>query len=886
MNTNILTQNQIATFVLETARPYQILDFDQAFCDLTGHTTEEMLKKFLTLDRLLHKDDFTEVITSIGYQLSISNTMHLETRIITKAGIILPVCMNGEAFYLEDGREVVQCKLEIAHVKQSTTETLTTPSAPSSPSEPDDSSKKKNNVQNDLEVFANTVPSMLSKHLLDNKLSLIWANNYFYTLYGYSAEKFKGRHGKNVLSLIYHEDLSTVINALADLTENTSSKILNFRIVCANKSIKWVNAIFARSGEYQNGFPVVNMVVSDITDLKIAEMKATLEEQKYLIISDISEELPFEYDILEDVFTFAPKYKNVFSGETVLKNPQERLLATGLVSTESADAFSEFCYLMKVGTEYHSTELLLNTRSGGHQWYTATFSTIYDENGEPLRAVGLLRNIHQQKTRQQQLLYKAETDQMTGLFNKVSTETRIKKHLRELDGGKYNVLMLLDIDNFKAINDTFGHLKGDEVIVNIANAILDESGDYGFGGRLGGDEFCMYLDNVLDLQLAEEKATLIADRLRALYPGSENDCKVTLSIGIAATNEQLSYDNLLEHADTALYNAKVRGKDQYCCYDKRLQHVQYENKRQETLIPIADVKPAFNDNHVINELMTILYSSTNTYLAIEKALNILGTTYNIDQISVWEYGFNRSFLDCTHKWCKSYEEHNSLRQEHFPSDMFQAIDTRNQDGMTYISDLSTSSLSGVESTLLAEGIVSLAQAQILMGGSIIGYIDFYNKDASNVWSSSQLELFQIFFMILSEAICSKRRQQNLSLLRDDTVNAFNLVQTPMLVICKDTYDILYYNDAAAEFYPHISINSKCYSSLYEESSPCSSCPLRRLTEGKSLCVCRPNTHFKANMDIYMTPITWNMNRNAFLVYATIHQETSKLPSTDELRNDD
>ncbi len=100
---------------------------------------------------------------------------------------------------------------------------------------------------------------------------------------------YKEKFGKSTLQLVLSEDLALVIDALADLTENEeNSKIMNFRIQCADGSIKWVNAVIARSGSEEQGFPVVNLVMSDITSLKIAETKAMLEEQKYLIISDIS----------------------------------------------------------------------------------------------------------------------------------------------------------------------------------------------------------------------------------------------------------------------------------------------------------------------------------------------------------------------------------------------------------------------------------------------------------------------------------------------------------------------------------------------------------------------------------------------------------------------
>lgn len=855
MDASISHANQVATAVIQSSNPYMVLDFDQAFCDMTGYQTDELIRKPLTVDSLLYKDDFMEVVTSIRYQLSIANTLQLESRIVTKTGFILPVLMTGEAFYLEDGSEVIQLKIEVAASSFATSAPIVT----------------EEKTRNDLEIFANTVPSILSKHLLDNKLSLIWANNYFYTIYGYSVEEFKNKYGKSTLSLVYHEDLSTVINALADLSEYSSSKILNFRINCANGTVKWVNAIFARSGEQQDGFPVVNMVVSDITNLKIAEMKAALEEQKYLIISDISEELPFEYDIKEDTITFADKFRNVFAGDSFVINPGKTLVLNGMVSPDSLEHFEELSYLMRVGTEYHSTELLLNTKNGGYQWYTASFSTIYDEDEKPLRAVGVLRNIHVQKTRQMQLLAKSETDQMTGLFNKVTTENRIKENLRELNGNNYNVFMLVDIDNFKAINDTYGHLKGDDVIVDIARAILDESNGYGFGGRLGGDEFCVYFDNILDIQLAEEKAKLIADRLRRLYPG-DNSCKVTLSIGIVATNEQITYDTLLDRADVALYHAKVAGKDQYCCYRDDMEHVHYENRREDASV-MKQNKPAVADNHIISELMTTLYAGPNTYINIEKALGLLGNTYPIDRISIWEHGFNTSFLDCTHRWCKNKEENNQPRQEHYPAELFKNIDSVSKDGTTYVPNVATATFPGSADTLLQVGITSLIQSRIVMNGSTIGYIGFYNCTTDIVWDAQMIELFQIFFKAIAEAVCSKHRQQNLSLLRDDVVNAFNLVQTPMLVISKDTYDILYYNDVTKDYFPHIGLNCKCYSTLYEEASPCTVCPLRRLTEGKAISITRILPNSSVSMDVHMTPITWNMNRSAFLVYLTVHQQS-------------
>ncbi len=845
---NFVNGNDVATFVLETDAPYSILDFDQGLCSMTGYSPRELSKKICTLDNLLYVEDFTEVIASINYQLSISNLISIQHRIVTKNGTVLTVLCNGQAFSLNDGRDVLQCVFtDITNLENAANETV--------------------RAKTDLEIFANTVPSGVSKHLLDNNLSLIWANNFFYDLCGYSQREFREKYGKSTLQLVLSEDLSAVIEALADLTEDQQSKILNFRIQCADGSVKWVNAVIARAGETEQDFPVVNLVMSDITNLKIAEAKAMLEEQKYLIISDISEELPYEYDIAEDTITFAEKFTHIFEGESVIVNPAENMLKMGLVSYDTQSAIEELFYLAKAGTEYHSTEFKLNTRNSGFQWYFSTFSTIYDEDGTPLRVVGLLRNIHAQKIEQQKLLTRAETDLMTGLYNKATTESRIQASLRELNGNSYDVLMLVDIDDFKKINDTYGHLKGDEVIVNLANTLQELRGEYGIAGRLGGDEFCVFLSNVLDTQLACEKAVSIADRLRELYPGTDS-CKVTLSIGIAASNQQIPYSVLLENADTALYQAKLNGKNCYYYYVDDMERGKYENARTEISEKQNDTSALFDT------LLSTLFSSTNTHSAIEQALSYIGEHFDIDKINIWEYGYNKNFLDCTHQWCKKGITEDMALQQHIPAITLEELAAMGTDGITYCSDTSLIKLTSASMNPRTAGVQKLMQCEVKSGTKRIGYICFYSMNKDSAWTGATLATFKQIFRLLSEAVKTKISNRSMSLLRDDTIKAFDLVQNPMVIVDKDSYDILYFNECSHEYYPNISLNSKCYNCMHQESGPCSDCPIHKISESTPTVSCsKYNKVLDEPFDTYMTTINWNSGSTAFLISSATHKET-------------
>ncbi len=835
-------ENVVATCVLDTAAPYKILDFDQGLCIMTGYSPRELSAKINTLDKLLYVEDFSEAIKSINYQLSISNLISFQNRIVTKTGEILTILCNGQAFSLNDGRDVLQCVFtDITHLETAASETA--------------------KAKTDLEIFANTVPSGLSKHLLDNNLSLTWANNYFYNMCGYTQEAYKEKFGRSTLSLIVSEDLATVIDALADLKEDNKSQIVNFRIKCADDSIKWVNAVFASSGETVENFPVINIVMSDITNLKEAEMKAALEEQKYLIISDISEELPYEYDIATDTIKFADKFNHIFEGNSIIEKPAINMLLSGLASSDSKTAIEELFYLAKIGTEYHASEFKLNTKNGGYQWYFTSFSTIYNELEEPVRAIGLLRNIHAQKVEQQKLIEKSETDQMTGLLNKVTAENKIKSALRELNGNTYNVFMLIDIDDFKNINDSFGHLAGDDVIISIAQVIKESAGEYGFGGRLGGDEFCLFLSNVLDMKLASEKAQHILDKIRKKYPGTDDSPKVTLSIGIASTNEQLPMTVLMENADTALYQVKLNGKDGFYCYKEDMERAQYVNER-ETQIPKS----------TINEIMSTLFTGSNTYTCIERSLKLIGASYPIDKICIYEYGFNRNFVDCTHQWCAEGIKNDITRKQHTPSTVFEEINSMGNDGISYSSDTSLLKLNSSSMNPSLDGIKKLVQSEITSNGKIIGYICFYTMDLNKNWSSEILSTFKLLFKLLAEAICTKQNQKAIDFLRDDTAHAFDIVQSPMVIIDKDTYDVVYCNDISHDYYPEISVGSKCYMCISQQNSPCDDCPMYR-SSGKPLTVSKHNRTFDENLDAKFIPIKWSMGKNTYLMSLAAHKQT-------------
>lgn len=171
------------------------------------------------------------------------------------------------------------------------------------------------------------------------------------------------------------------------------------------------------------------------------------------------------------------------------------------------------------------------------------------------------------KNRSRELEEKAELDGLTTLYNKMATEKYIRNYLETEGKEQNNLLFIIDVDHFKEINDTKGHAHGDEVLSTIGREIGSEFRVTDIIGRVGGDEFVVFLKNIPDREVAEGEAKRLIDFFHSLHPGEYVKSHVTASIGGAMYPEDGDdYESLYRAADSAVYKAKQRGKDQYALY--------------------------------------------------------------------------------------------------------------------------------------------------------------------------------------------------------------------------------------------------------------------------------------------------------------------------------
>lgn len=341
-----------------------------------------------------------------------------------------------------------------------------------------------------------------------------------------------------------------------------------------------------------------------------------------------------------------------------------------------------------------------------------------------------------------EIMNELQYDSLTGVYNKKTITEYAKKRISE-EKEKRIVIAILDVDHFKSVNDTFGHLYGDKVLARVGGRLKEIVGEDGVIGRIGGDEFMIVFNGLDDDQVLRGMLRAIRTQIKWEFAEDFENLSITCSIGasIFPVNGR-DYEDLFKKADCCLYIAKEKGRDRYVFFRDEMHRVSYEAMLNQNQLN------AMKNPREIRELKNVASfmenAMTDSRKAILDAMRHMKDTFGIDNINIYYgegmkkvYSFGSDIPEAKDAMYVFSEEFQKLMGENERFMQIGFADT--------FSDI-TPDFCG---RMKAERIASTIQCYIGDKRNIKGLVTFNKCREASQWANYEIDCARIFAAVLS-----------------------------------------------------------------------------------------------------------------------------------------
>lgn len=479
--------------------------------------------------------------------------------------------------------------------------------------------------------YIETVPSdmVFGSAAISKEYMVKMADEHFY--------HFMGRTVGICMADCIHPDLrEEFCQAFDNLEQGGSVRILT-AMRGMGDSYQQVDLTISDNRRTVNGGQVWDLTFYNLFTIEEKYLQAFNDANKYRAFLSIYQDYIFDYDVeLDSIAVF--RYVGIKSTILVkcsLKEFRERVSA--MYPRESfQEELEVFCQYLLSAQENFSCDL--RGPIPRHKTIMGLFhidgKVIYKHNNQRV-VLGILRMLDQKVEDAIPYYATAEgKDSFTGLLNKRACAEYAAEALAS--DSEIHYMAMIDIDNFKNINDTYGHMYGDKVISQVASIISSSINGRGIVGRFGGDEFFIFTNWINTEMQLRSILTSLRKQVQSTFENSEESCKVTLSIGISkAPTDGNTYDELFKKADKCLYLAKFKGKNRFVIYeeDKHGDIVEDGQSIRHTMNPLEKAEYLAD---VVADIGIRLFSEGAG--PMEEIMDQIRSAFEIDGVRIYRAG--------------------------------------------------------------------------------------------------------------------------------------------------------------------------------------------------------------------------------------------------------
>jgi diguanylate cyclase (GGDEF)-like protein/PAS domain S-box-containing protein len=410
-------------------------------------------------------------------------------------------------------------------------------------------------------VITDNAYDLITILTLDGKLD--YTNSAYHRVLGYSREELKDR---SFIELIHENDLIGYAEAIHKIIENSSSEEVTFRL--KHKKGHWIYLESVAKGFYSSNWQLSGIVIHsrDISKRKKYADELAQSEQRFRDFADSSADWLWEVNHNFEFTYISPGIKQTlgYTSEEMIG----RMKLDALFSKNNDMTRELIESRVERRQPYRDIEFWTKSKEGQRVCLRISAVPVFNERQEFTGYRGAATNITNSKLDRENMFRLATTDHLTGLLNRARFGEELDRTLSLAKRHKtQGVLLFIDLDQFKSVNDTYGHDAGDSLIRAVAEVLGENVRSTDIVARLGGDEFGIIMHNI-DVNRAKVKVQKIIDKLdilRVPYDGITIHC--TMSIGmIPYPQEDKDSNGLLMSADLAMYRAKELGRNRLYIY--------------------------------------------------------------------------------------------------------------------------------------------------------------------------------------------------------------------------------------------------------------------------------------------------------------------------------
>lgn len=613
--------------------------------------------------------------------------------------------------------------------------------------------EKSERQQKRLYGFCDQFPAAVLRRRNDQKLTITDMNRGFLNLVGYTEEEFAGRFHNQMAGILDPVDRDQVLTQSQRQMAVGRELHLEYRIGTGDGRTVWVleNSILRREA---GGDEYFQCVLTDVTAQKRVQEDLRQSLERYRVAVQQEGDMVFEWNVSSDRFWVSGNWELKFGYQ-----PQSYLskaLESGShVYPMDIKGILRVCQAIRDGALREETEFRLIAADGQYRWQRARMAAQLGSDGKPNRVIGVITDIEVEKRSIEGLVDKAQRDSLTGLYHKAAAQENIDYYLNQMGENENSAMLLVDVDDFRGVNDQYGHIFGDAVLVELSGLFGKMFRDGDVVARVGGDTFLIFMPAVSSESAAISRVCQLLEACKSVVQKSGR--QISCSVGLAlAPRYGRDSETLFQHCSHALCQAKNMGKGGYVVFSEaksRTESVSPSERRHTKIDPETDFQMALS--RVISETLREYYISGDIEKAITGALEKMGRLFHVSRAYIFEDSADGEYCSNTFEWCgDDIIPQRATRQNICYRDLdtgcYENFDRR---GVFLCQDVGT--LTPVQRKLMeGRNTLSMLRCAVTDKGRFEGFMGFEDCEIHRTWTQPQVDAIsfaaKIVFMLLME----------------------------------------------------------------------------------------------------------------------------------------